>query len=662
MQAEFYQSRQRVVMIFFSLAALLLVYRCFELQVLDETYQKQQSFRQVIIQYPSRGLIYDRNGKLLVYNYPIYDLMATYNVIKKSNIDTLEFCRLLGITKERFISNLEKDFKGDYRYSKRKPFEFMTKIPADTFAQLEERLYEFRGFEGMRRSVRGYAVHSAAHVLGYISEVSQQQIERSGGEYQRGEYIGVSGLESFYEKQLRGRLGEKNVLRDKWGRVQGSYRGGEFDKEAIAGMDLTTSIDLDLQMYAESLMVNKRGAVVAIEPATGEILAMVSAPAYDPNILVIDQKRKEAFAQLLSDSLNPLFNRALMAKYPPGSIFKTILAAIALQERVIQPNTPMGCGGGYHYGNLRVGCHGHPGISDVGRAIQFSCNNYFCQTFKEIVNMYGFDFPEKGLARLAEHLDACGLGRKVGIDLPNEVSGNVPTPSFYDKRLGAGRWRFSNFVSVGIGQGEVEITPLQMANIAAIIANRGFYYIPHFAKEFKGDTTNVLAPYKKPIYTKVHPSNFEPIVRGMADVVIAGTGRRAQIPDIAVCGKTGTVENRRGKDHSTFIAFAPRDNPKIAVAVYVENGGFGSTYGAPIASLIIEKFIRRHIASPQRQALEKSMFNANLLGTPRVAANGGGTAVLVSEDAGGEAPARVEIINQPADNTTPPPTPPTDPD
>ncbi len=650
MQAEFYQSRQRIVMIFFSLAALLLVYRCFELQVLDETYQKQQSFRQVIIQYPSRGLIYDRNGKLLVYNYPIYDLMATYNVIKKSGIDTAEFCSLLGITKERFRANLEKNFKGDYRYSKRKPFEFMTKIPADTFAQLEERLYEFRGFEGMRRSVRGYAVHSAAHVLGYISEVSPQQIERSGGFYQRGEYIGVSGLESFYEKQLRGSRGEKNVLRDKWGRVQGSYRGGEFDKEAIAGMDLTTSIDLDLQMYAESLMVNKRGALVAIEPSTGEILAMVSAPAYDPNILVIDQKRKEAFAQLLSDSLNPLFNRALMAKYPPGSIFKTILAAIALQERVIQPNTAMGCGGGYHYGNLRVGCHGHASISDVGRAIQYSCNNYFCQTFKELVNMYGFDFPEKGLSRLAEHLNACGLGRKVGIDIPNEVSGNVPNPKFYDKRLGAGRWRFSNFVSVGIGQGEVEITPLQMANIAAIIANRGFYYIPHFAKEFKGDTTNVLAPYRTPIYTKVHPSNFEPIVRGMADVVTAGTGRRAQINGITVCGKTGTVENRKGKDHSTFIAFAPRDNPKIAVAVYVENGGFGSTYGAPIASLVIEKFIRGYIETPQRQALEKSMFNANLL--PRPANPAAAAAVLVSDDdRAAEAPAKIEIVAPPADSS-----------
>lgn len=613
MQIDAYQARQKILIVFFGAVTLLLLFRCFQLQVLDDSYQKQQSFRQAIVQYPSRGLIYDRNGELLVYNYPIYDLMATYNVVKKSNIDTMAFCGLLGITKERFITNLEKDFKGDYRFSKRKPFEFMTKIQPDTFAQLEERLYEFRGFEGVRRGVRGYAVSSAAHVLGYISEVSQAQIERSQGFYNRGEYIGVSGLESFYEEQLRGRRGTKNVLRDKWGRIQGSYRNGEFDEKAIAGHDLITSLDLELQMYAESLLVNKRGAIVAIEPATGEILAMVSAPYYDPNILVFDQKRKESFARLLADSLNPLFNRALMAKYPPGSIFKTILAAIAMQERVINANTGMGCAGGYHYGNLRVGCHGHPGIGGVSNAIQFSCNNYFCQTFSRLVNMYGFDFPEKGLGKLSEHLTACGLGRKLGIDIPNEVGGNIPTPAYYDKRLGAGRWRFSNFVSVGIGQGELEITPLQMANITAIIANRGFYYIPHFAKTLKGDTMGILDVYKKPIYTKIHPSNFEAVVKGMEDVVIAGTGRRAQISDITVCGKTGTVENRKGKDHSTFIAFAPKDNPKIVVAVYVENGGFGSTYGAPIASLIIEKYIRREIVGANRLALQQQMYSANLL-------------------------------------------------
>jgi penicillin-binding protein 2 len=616
MQNDIFASRQKAIIIFFGIAIFGLIVQCFRLQVWGEKYRFDQSFKQEIIQYPSRGLIYDRKGELLVYNYPIYDLMATYNVVKKSKMDTLAFCQLLGINKEQFIKSIERDFKNDFRYSKRKPFAFMTQIPADTFARLEEQLYRFRGFETTRRSVRGYATEAAAHALGYISEVSAQKIESSKNYYQRGEYIGASGLELFYEEQLRGQRGVKNVLRDKWGKVQGSYRNGEFDKEAISGFDLVSTIDLKLQMFAESLMVNKRGAIVAIEPATGEILAMVSSPNYAPNTLTINQNRKQAFAALLTDSTNPLFNRASMAKYPPGSIFKTILAAIALQERVINPNTGMGCGGAYRFGNLRVGCHGHGGISSVGKAIQYSCNNYFCQTFKEIVNIYGYDFPEKGLARLAEHLWAFGLGGKLGVDIPNEVSGTIPTPEYYNKRLGKGAWRFSNFVSVGIGQGELEITPLQMANLTAIIANRGFYYIPHFAKELKGDTSNTLARYKERRYTKVHPANFEPVVEGMRDVVIAGTGKRAKILDIIVCGKTGTVENYikgvKQKDHSTFIAFAPKDNPKIAIAVYVENGGYGSTYAAPIASLMIEKFIRDSIAEPKRRALEKQMFNASI--------------------------------------------------
>jgi penicillin-binding protein 2 len=616
MQPDSYKSRQYVLLICFGLGVLALLFRCFQLQVWDDSYQKQQSFRQPIIQYPARGLVYDRTGELMVYNSPIYDLQATYNTVKKSKMDTAAFCALLGIDRKTFINNMEKDFSGDYRFSKRKPFEFMSKIAADTFVQFQEHLYEFRGFEAVSRSIRGYAKNTAAHIVGYISEVSPQQIERSQNYYQRGEYIGASGIEGFYEPILRGKRGVKNVLRDKWGKIQGAYRNGEFDEVAQSGPDLISSVHLATQMYAESLMVNKRGAIVAIEPSTGEILAMVSAPNYDPNILVIDQKRKQAFAQLLTDSTNPLFNRALMAKYPPGSIFKTILAAIALEERVLTPFTALGCGGAYRFGNLKVGCHGHPGMTSVGRAIQYSCNSYFCQTFQKLVNLYGYDFPEKGLGRLAEHLLAFGLGRKLGIDIPNEVAGTIPTPEYYNKRLGEGRWRFSNFVSVGIGQGELEITPVQMANITAIIANRGYYYIPHFAKELKGDTTNALQKYREKQYTKVNPANFEPIVQGMEDVVIAGTGKRSRISDIRVCGKTGTVENRHGKDHSTFIAFAPRDTPKIAIAVYVENGGFGATYAAPIASLIIEKYMRGYIEAPARKALEKQMLSADLRPRP----------------------------------------------
>jgi penicillin-binding protein 2 len=589
-----------------------LVFRCFQLQVWDESYQQQQSFRQALTLYPSRGLIYDRNDSLLIYNLAMYDLQATYESVRRSGIDTNRFCNFLGINAAQFELMMEKDWS-DMRFSKRKPFEFMTKVPADSFAIFEEHLYEFPGFESVRRNVRGYPVGVGAHFLGYISEVNQKQIEKNKGDYQRGDYIGASGLELSYEKQLRGQRGVNHVLKDKWGKIQSRYKNGNMDEPAHSGYDLVTSIDLKIQRYAEELMRNKIGAIVAIEPSTGEILAIVSAPSYDPNILAVDNNRGLAFSRLAEDSTQPLFNRALMAQYPPGSIFKTVLAAIALQEGAITPDRGMSCPGAFIMGNLRIGCHGHGATTDVTSAIQYSCNNYFCQTYREIINLYGYDFPEKGMAKLVEHLQAFGLGRKVGVDVPGEVAGNIPTIEYFDKRYGKNRWRFSHSVSIGIGQGELQITPLQMANITAIIANRGHYYIPHFAKEFKGDTSDVLRPFKEKQFTKVHPRHFEYVVDGMEKVVLAGTGRRAFIEDITVCGKTGTVENPHGLDHSTFIAFAPKDNPKIAIAVYVENSGFGSTYAAPIASLIIEKYLRGEITDDVRKAMETAMLNANLM-------------------------------------------------
>lgn len=610
---DLYQDRQQVLIGVVIVGTILLIIKCFQIQVWDKSYQQQHSYRRAVTLYPSRGLVYDRNGELLVYNSAMYDLMATYNRIRKSNIDTAKFCHLLDIDKKTYRKNLNKDFKGNKRFSPRKPFEFLTKIPAKRFALFEEHLYQFPGFEKVQKNVREYPINAGGHILGYISEVNAKQIERSMGLYQRGDYAGASGLEHFYEPQLRGRRGVEHILKDKWGRRQGKYKEGEDDIPAQSGYNLITSIDAELQRYGEQLLKNKTGAIVAIEPATGEILAMVSAPAYDPGLLVVGKERKDAFQKLQKDTLKPLFNRAIMAKYPPGSIFKPILAAIALQEKILTPYRGMACRGGYIYGSLRVGCHGHGATTDVGKAIQYSCNNYFCQTFREIVNIYGFDYPEKGLTKLVDHLHAFGLGHKLGIDIPNEQSGHVPTVEFFNKRYGKNRWKFSHFVSIGIGQGEIEITPVQMANLAAIIANRGYYYIPHFAKEFKGDTSRVLDVYKKRNYTKVHPSHFEIVVKGMEDVILAGTGRRAAIPGMSVCGKTGTVENPHGKDHSTFIAFAPKDNPKIAVAVYVENGGFGSTYAAPIASLMIEKYLKDSIEAPQRQYLEKWILKQDLV-------------------------------------------------
>lgn len=613
---DLYTDRQRILQVVFVVGALALIAKCFQIQVLDKSYQQQHSYREAVTLYPSRGALMDRKGELLVYNLAMYDLKATYNQVRKANIDTASFCALLGISDSVFLTNLNKDFS-DSRYSQRKPFNFLTQIPGDKFAVIEERLYQFPGFERERKSVRGYPAKVGAHMLGYISEVNAKQIEASEGLYQRGEYIGTSGLELSYESQLRGIRGVEHVLKDKWGKRKGKYKSGELDEAAVSGYDLLTSIDLDLQAYGEKLMRGKVGAIVAIEPSTGEILAMVSAPTYDPSVLAVNRNRKEAFRSLQRDSLIPLFNRALMAQYPPGSIFKPVLSAIGLQERVLTAGRGMACGGGFVYGSLRVGCHGHGAINDVGNAIQYSCNKYYCQTFRELVNIYGYYYPEKGMDRLAGHLHAWGLGSQLGVDIPNEAPGHVPTAAYYNKKHGKGIWKFSTAVSVGIGQGELLITPLQMANMAAIIANRGYYYTPHFAKEFVGDTTGILDHFKERHYTQVHPRHFEPVVDGMARVVTAGTGRRSLIPGIEMCGKTGTVENSKGEDHSTFIAFAPRDNPKIAIAVYVENGGYGSTYAAPISSLMIEKFINGSIETPQRKSLERRMMEANL--TERVA-------------------------------------------
>jgi len=609
---DLYQDRQKVLQTAFVICAIMLVFKCFQIQVWDKSYQQQHSYREAVTLYPSRGALKDRNGELMVYNLAMYDLKVTYNQVRKSNIDTMAFCELLGISDSTFYVNMNKDFK-DRRFSQRKPFNFLTQIPGDKFASIEERLYEFPGFESQLKSVRGYPAHVGAHMLGYISEVSPAKIKKSNGLYQRGEYIGTSGLELSYEEQLRGIRGVEHVLKDKWGKRKGKYKEGIMDEPAVSGYDLITSIDLELQAYGEQLMQNKIGAIVAIEPSTGEILAMISTPSYDPAILAVNRNRKDAFRALQRDSLIPLFNRALMAQYPPGSIFKTTLSAIGLQERILTPDRGMTCGGGFTYGSLRIGCHGHGAINNVGNAIQYSCNKYYCQTFRELVNVYGFYYPEKGMDRLADHLHSWGLGARLGVDIPNEASGHVPTAAYYNKKHGKGMWKFSTAVSVGIGQGELLITPLQMANMTAIIANRGYYYIPHFAKEFEGDTTGILDRFKERHYTKVHPIHFEHVVNGMARVVTAGTGARSKIPDITMCGKTGTVENNKGKDHSTFIAFAPKDNPKIAIAVYVENGGYGSTYAAPISSLMIEKYIKGSIESKARKSLEKRILEADLI-------------------------------------------------
>ncbi len=609
------KNRQYNILLVFGIAGLILAGRSFQLQVLDSTFRIQADAvtmsRQTI--YPARGLIYDRNRKLLINNTPVYDLKVVYNQLKP-DMDTLKFCDLLGITKSSFEERLHKDFRS-VRYRKHLPFVFMSKIAPEVFAKFQESMYEFPGFFVQTRNIRSYPVSHAAHTLGYIREVREEEIGKNG--YVLGDYIGAAGLERAYEAELKGRKGCEYVLKDNLGRDVGKFSGGSKDTIPVSGLDLITTTDIDLQAYLEELMGGKIGGVVAIEPKTGEILAFASSPTYDPKAMVIGQNRGIAFAEIQKDPNKPMFNRALMAEYPPGSIFKTIIALIGMETGAITPQTGMSCPGYYvNAANDIRKCRGHPYPANPSIALQWSCNSYFFKTFRDIVDQYGYYESERGLDTLASYLSAFGLGHKLGVDFPGEKSGNVPTSAYYNKLYPKtrGSWRSPTIVSLGIGQGEMQLTTLQMANMAAIIANRGYYYIPHFAKGFLKNGTPLDKPdeYSKKITPPIHPRYYDQVVKGMEQVVAAGTAHSAYIPDIALAGKTGTVQNPHGEDHSTFIGFAPADNPRIAIAVYVENAGGGGRYAAPIASLIIEKYINNEIA-PNRKWLEQRILDTKLI-------------------------------------------------
>ena len=486
-------SRAYVIRIFFILISVTLIFKALQLQVLDDTYAKQAEATAIekMTIYPSRGLIFDRNGELLINNKPVFDLWVTYNQVGEI-FDTLKFCKLLGIEKSEFNTRLEKDWN-DIRYSKRKPFVFLSTISDTTYAKFQESLYEFPGFFIQARSVRAYPKPNAAHVLGFIREVNQNEIDNPEKGYVLGDYIGASGLEKQYEDQLKGTKGARYVLKDNMGRIVDEYQGGRLDTTAVAGLDLHTTLDIELQAYAEALMDNKIGAVVAIEPETGEILTMLSKPDYDPNRLTINRKRGEAVKELSVDSLKPFFNRAIMAQYPPGSIFKPMMGAIALEEEVLRPNQYIYCPGYYSYNNFVWGCRDHPLTTDVGKAIQYSCNAYFFQTFRWVVDKEDFYKPEVGLDTLVSYLNNFGLGNSLGIDFPGEQPGNVPNSKYYNRKYPkeAGGWKSPTIISVGIGQGELLMTTMQMANMVTIIANRGSYITPHLGSYFsKGQGTD----------------------------------------------------------------------------------------------------------------------------------------------------------------------------
>jgi len=598
------ENRKYVISALFVVLFLALIGRLFYIQVIKDTYRlsAENNVFRYVTQYPARGLIYDRNGKLIVSNMAAYDVMVIPAQVK--NIDTTEFCSLLGITNDLF----KRQMQAAISYSRRAPSIFLKQISDETYAGFQEKMYLYPGFYVQPRTLRKYSKPVAAHILGYVSEVDANTISRNPY-YRLGDYIGKSGIEEAYESELRGQRGVKIFMVDVFNRIKGSYADGERDTMAVQGLDVISSIDLDIQEYGELLMKNKRGSIVAIEPNTGEVLAMVSVPNYDPGLLV-GRVRSENFTKLQTDNTLPLFNRALMAIYPPGSTFKPINGLIGLQEEVITENTKFGCNHGY----MNVGCHGHASPLDLPAAVANSCNSYFCQTFRYILENRKYSTVEEAYGQWKKYIDEFGFGHSLGTDFVNETSGFIPSSEYYDRYYGRNRWKALTVISLAIGQGEISTTPLQMANTTAAIANRGYYYTPHIVKGI-GEAGMIDPKFKEKHYIDIDSVNFEKIILGMEGAVggIPGaTATVAAIPGIVVCGKTGTAQNNHGDDHSIFIAFAPKENPKIAIAVFVENAGFGATYAAPIASLMIEKYLTGTITSNASKAKEQRMLSLNL--------------------------------------------------
>jgi penicillin-binding protein 2 len=593
-------NRKYVIITLIVLATVGLLTRLFIIQVVKDSYRMSadNNVLRYVTQYPARGLIYDRKGKIIVSNQAAYDLMVIPSQVPK-DIDTAAFCRLLGID----IKVYRDRMKTSINYSWRAPSIFLKQLSDQTYAGFQEKMFQYPGFYVQPRTLRKYSRPVGAHLLGYVSEVDDNTIRKSPY-YKPGDYIGKSGIEEEYEEDLRGKRGVKILLVDVFSRVKGSYANGSFDTVAVQGSDVISSIDLDLQEYGELLMKNKRGSIVAIEPSTGEVLTLVSAPNYDPSLLV-GRVRSENYSNLLGDTIyKPLFNRALMASYPPGSTFKPINGLIGLQEGVISEETAFGCNHGY----LFVGCHVHPSPLALKGAIATSCNSYFCQTFRRVIENPKYNTYTDAYIKWREYITEFGFGSKLGTDFVNELSGNIPTPAYYDRYYGKNRWKALTIISLAIGQGEVGTTPLQLANMTAAIANRGYFYTPHIVKGI-GPSQKISERFTTRHKIDISPENFEKIIAGMQASVEGGTSTVAKMKDIIVCGKTGTAQNPHGKDHSVFIAFAPKDNPKIAIAVLVENAGFGATYAAPVASLLMEKYITGEV---KNKALEKRILDLNL--------------------------------------------------
>lgn len=566
------------------------IIRLFALQIMSDDYKKNADSNAFLkkIEYPARGVISDRNGRLLVYNQNAYDIMVVMNE-ESGRLDTTEFCQSLGITKDFFIKRMAeiKDRNKNPGYSRFTQQLFMSQLSEKEFSVFQEKIYRFPGFYVQRRSIRQYTTPLAAHVLGDVAEVSEGDIEEDSY-YQPGDYIGKLGIEKYYEKQLRGEKGVQIMLRDVRGRIQGSYMNGKFDRRPVVGKDLTLSIDDSLQALGERLLEGKIGSIVAIEPATGEVLCMVSSPSYDPRS-VTGRKRGKVHAVLQSDPMRPLLNRSIMGLYPPGSTFKTTQGLTFLSEGIITPSTSFPCHHGFYCKGLHVGCHGHASPLNLIPAIGTSCNGFFCWgLYYMLGNRSKYKNVQEAMNTWRDYMVSMGFGYKLGIDLPGERRGLIPNAQYYDKAYN-GSWNGLTVISIAIGQGEVLLTPLQIANLCATIANRGYFYTPHVVKKIQGEPLD--PKYREKHYTKASHRAYEYIVAGMRRAVEGGTCRAANRGDYEVCGKTGTAQNH-GQDHSIFMGFAPMNSPKIAVAVYVENGGYGADYGVPIGALMMEQYIK----------------------------------------------------------------------
>ena len=602
-------NRSRVLLIGLLIVAAVLLGKLFYIQIIDDKYKINASNNSMVYDmiYPTRGIIYDRNGKIIVSNKVTYDILVTPREV--TPFDTLMLASALDVSVD-FI----KEKMGEYSRNKKKigyqSMVMLKQIKPETYMKFAELQYNFPGFRGQVRSIRDYPVNAGGNLLGYVSEVDQKYIESHPGEYRPGDYAGKTGIEAAREKDLRWEKGYHIYLRNSRNQIEGRYKDGEMDKEAVPGHDIMTTIDADLQQYGQELMKNKVGSLVAIEPKTGEILSLVSSPGVDVSMLA---DISQHYNDIIKDPHKPMFNRAVQAPYPPGSVFKLVNGLIGLQEGVLNMDMAYPCYQGYHFGSHKLGCHSHYSPLRLEEAIMMSCNGFFCYVLRNILENKKYKNIDEALDKWNEYVQSFGFGHKLGSDFPAELGGTIPTSKLYNKRYGKGGWKFTTIISISIGQGEVGVTPLQIANLAAIMANRGWYKIPHIVKASEG--VEIEPKYYERQYTMVDTTNFQKVINGMWRAVNNGPGTGctawvAEVKGLDICGKTGTAQNPRGADNSVFICFAPKDDPKIAVAAYVENAGFGATWAAPIASLLIEKYLNGETSRPD---LENRVMQGDLM-------------------------------------------------